>query len=38
VSLHPLSFDEAMRVLLQVKPAKGPQENIEANDPTADPE
>jgi hypothetical protein len=30
VSLHPLSFDEAMRALLQVKPLKGGGENPES--------
>jgi hypothetical protein len=29
VSLHPLSFDDAMRALLQVKPLKGGGENPE---------
>jgi hypothetical protein len=29
VSLHPLSFDDAMRALLKVKPLKGGGENPE---------
>lgn len=34
VSLHPLSFDEAMRALLRVKPIKGGEADLEADDET----
>jgi hypothetical protein len=34
VSLHPLSFDDAMRALLQVKPLKGSGENPERGEKT----
>jgi hypothetical protein len=36
VSLHPLSFDEAMRALLAVRPTKQPMELIDESDKEKD--